>query len=291
MVFQRKHAFRSQRAEVREYKRRIIASGISASLILILAVLVWYGTRRTEVTLAHIAVSGGTTVSHDAIRSKADSVLSGSYALLIPRRFAYLYPHDELVAAINSVPRVHGATIERTSHQELKVTFEEYMPYALWCDAFAYSSSTPASCLFVDDRGYAYADAPPLLGETLVRFIIEGRMPEVGVFVHEQGSLERLKDLAQAIFENHEHRLRGITETKDKDLTLHLSGDIDVLIRKDADVDAIFTTIESLLSAPEFIDVPLEGFEYIDLRFGNKVYVKQRGAGEVEDTTASTTPQ
>lgn len=276
---------------MRDNKRRIIASGFSAFLILVLASLVWYGTRRPEVTITDLSVTGGTTVSHDAVRAKADSVLSGTYALLVPRRFSFMYPHEELVLALNSIPRVHDAEVERTSRNELSITFEEYVPYALWCDTFVYSSSTPASCLFVDDRGYAYADAPPLLGETLVRFVVEGKEPEVGIFVHEPVSLERLKDLAQAIFENHAHRLRGITETKDGDLTLHLSGDVDVLMRKDADVDAVFSTIESLLSAPEFKEIPLEGFEYIDLRFGNKVYVKQRGVGETEGLATSTEPQ
>ncbi len=247
-------------------------------MVLLLGVGIWYGSRLPEVTIASVVVSGGETVSHEVVQKKAEMALSGSYALLIPRRFSYLVPYQDIITAINSVPRVHGASVIRSSRNELSISFEEYVPYALWCDRVLVGSSTPAHCLFVDENGFAYSEAPPLLGETLVRFVVEGKKPEVGVHVYDTEVLSRYRRFSDAISENHQNRLRAITETKDGDLILHLSGEVNILMTTSADIESIFQDIESVFLAKEFKGKALESFEYIDLRFGNKVYVRERGA-------------
>ncbi len=291
MVFEKKNTFRSRRREVREYRARLIASGVSAGVVLCIGLLVWYGARRPEVTISEINVSGGSTVSHEVVRDKIKSALSGNYALLIPHRFSFMYPQQAIVDGVNAIPRVHGATVIRSSRNELEVSFEEYVPYALWCDATPSADAPAPKCLFVDERGYAFAEAPPLLGQTLVRFITEERPPAVGAYVYDTATLLRYQHFVEAIAQNHEHRLSAITETKDGDFVLHLSGDVDLLMTKDADIQDIFDTLESMFESEEFKDLPLDSFEYIDLRFGNKVYVKKRGAGDEEPSdVASSTP-
>ncbi len=274
-MFESKRKFRSRRREVRELKRRIFVSSSIALCVLTLGVLVWYGARRPEVTIASVTVSGGETVPHDVVRAKAESVLTGTYGLLVPRTFSYLFPHDEIVDALNSIPRVHNAAVIRTSRTELAITYDEYVPYALWCDAVQTPSSTPA-CLFVDDRGYAYAEAPLLTGESLVRFVIDGRTPERNSYVYDTDTLRRYRAFAEALLTHKEHRLASIVETKEGDLMLHLSSNVDLLIRKDADIQDIFEKIESIFAAPEFKEDTLDEYAYIDLRFGNKVFLKER---------------
>ena len=275
MVFKR-NAFRRTKREARQNKRRMLVSGAVACVVLVVAVGIWYGARRPAVTIHAVTVSGGTTVPHEVIEKKVESTLSGSYALLIPRRFSYGFPRDEIVEAINSIPRVHGASVVRASRNELAVTFEEYEPYALWCDSVPTGSTTP-SCVFVDETGFAYAPAPSLNGESMMRFVVEGRMPESGVNVYDAETVRRYRMLSDAIAERHSHRLRLITETKDGDLILHLNNSTNILMAKDSDIEDVFAHIESVFQTEEFKDVALENLEYIDVRFGNKVYVKERG--------------
>lgn len=288
MAFRRKQAFRSGRRKTRTDVRRALVSGVFAFSLLVVSLSIAYLTRLPKVTITTVSVSGGTTVAPESVRAKVDSTLQGTYALLIPRRFSYLYPKDEIIAAVNAIPRVHSASVVRASRQELQVTFKEYLPYALWCDSFERTAAGAPSCLFVDAAGYAYAEAPALSGETLLRFVVEDRAPKIGEHVHDPQDLEHLAALADAIRERHGERLLGITATKDHDLTLHLSGGTSILMTTETEADEAFTVIESLLAAPEFGGLKLEDFEYIDLRFGDKVYVKKRGAdteGAVEAAT------
>lgn len=283
----KKNTFRSRRKEIRLYRKHFLVSGSVACGVLLLGVLVWYGARRPEVTVTAISVSGGDTVSHDVIQNKVESVLSGTYAFLIPRRFSFLLPKQEIANAIDAIPRVHNASVVRTSRNTLAVSFDEYVPYALWCDSVKETATSTSSCIFVDEQGYAYADAPALFGETLVRFVIEGRKPEKGAHVYDAKTLTHYQSFSDAIASHHQHRLRAITETVDGDLTLNLSGDVNLLIAKDANIQTIFENIESILQSDTFKGKPFESFEYIDLRFGNKVYVKERGAGEEGGATTT----
>lgn len=288
MIWGKKQKFRSRKKEIRHYRAHLIISGTGACLVLLLAVAVWYGARRPEVTIASVTVSGGTTVPHELIEDKIKSVLTGTYALLIPRRFTYLLPYHDLTEAVNSIPRVHDASVVRSSRNELAVTFEEYVPHALWCDSVATDARATPVCLFVNDQGLAYAEAPSLLGETLLRFIVEERKPAKGTSVYDTDTLQKYTAFSNAISEHHKHRLRAITETKDGDLILHLSGGVNILITKNESIQDAFEKIESLFEAKEFQGKTMEEFEYIDLRFGNKVYVREWGAGDEATTTVST---
>jgi cell division septal protein FtsQ len=275
-MWKRHATFRSPKSASRVFKKRMIASGMGALAMLTLAVGVWYGARRPEVTIASVSVSGGSTVPHEQVEEKVIAALSGNYALLIPKRFSFLYPKEAITDAVNTLPRVHNAAVARESLTQLSVTFEEYTPYALWCDSAA-TSTAAESCLFIDSEGFAYAEAPPLRGETLIRFVVDGRLPERGVHVYDRETLQKYHLLVEAIEARHEHHLRAMTETKDGDVLLHLNQGVDLWITRDANIEEVFENLESILQAPEFVDRPLESFEYIDLRFGNKVYVKERG--------------
>lgn len=273
------------------YRKHLFVSGGIAFLVLILSVAVWYGARRPEVTITEVEVSGGSTVPLEAVRTKAESLLSGTYALLIPRRFSYLFPKTEIIDAIDSMPRVHSTSVVRDSRNKISVTFDEYVPYALWCNAIATNASATPACIFVDDQGFAFATAPALYGETFVRFAIEGRGPVVGEHVYDPETLAHYRSFAEAIATYHHSRLASIFETKDSDLMLSLSSGVTLMITKDADIQSIFENIESILLSEKFKSTPLESFEYIDLRFGSKIYVKEWGAGDEESPVEEALPE
>lgn len=275
MLPKRKTPFRSRRSKKRQHRRHIIKSTVVAILVVIFFVSVWYGARRPEFTITSISVEGGETVPYDLIEKKANDMLVGAYVLLIPKRFTYLYPHDRIVKAVESIPRVKKARVIRITKNELNISFEEHMPDALWCDSVSTSSSTPSRCLFVDEFGYAFSLAPNLRGGALVRYITEISEPTIDEFVLPQSTLLIFKRFAEALAERHSMRIHAITLTKDNDLIFNLNTGADILINKDSDIQAVFDNLESILSSEEFGSLAPGDFDYIDLRFGNKIYVKE----------------
>ena len=152
------------------FKKQLFFGVLRLVGIVVFFVFVYHVTRLSAVTLEEVTVAGGETISHDEIRNRVTDELQGTYFLIIPKRFVVLYPHDRIIAVLEKIPRVHNIEIKRTSLTAIDVTFEEYIPHALWC----MSLSEDQTCYFMTDDGYAFAPAPRLNGGTLTRHNIEG---------------------------------------------------------------------------------------------------------------------
>ena len=133
--------------------------GIIALIVVAgLAYGVWYVTRLPMFTIASVEVSGGETITHEVIHERVEEALEGSYAFVIPKRFVYFYPHEEIAEAVRQVPRIKDVAVTAENRTTLSVTFDEYIPHALWCE-----SLEAHVCTFITDEGYSFAGAAPSL--------------------------------------------------------------------------------------------------------------------------------
>lgn len=270
--------------------RRHIFVGVSICvLVLIFAVSIWYGTRLPAVTIASISVEGGETIQSDTVRTVAQNALDGSYLKLIPYRFTFFYPQDSVAHAITAIPRVKSAVITRDS-KNLSVTFTEYVPYALWCTAL---DDTPR-CYFLDETGYAFAPGPRLQGGTLVRHFFEdaGALEKKQVFDPE--AFSQMHTFLHRLTGELSLRITDVLYTNDGDVKLSVNGGGELLFRNGESYEVLFTNLASILSSDEFKHIEPGNFKYIDLRFGNKIFVNEKMEPDIPATTteaaATSTP-
>lgn len=257
----------------------LLCAGIAAGVV--------YGTRLRTFNISTVTVTGGVTVDLAAVERKVQSALDGSYFFLIPRRFSYTYPHDSIVSAAKEVTRVQDVVVERTG-TALSVIVTEYMPYALWCKSID-SVEGDSHCLFVTEEGWAFAPAPSLRGAILLRYATEGREPQVQTMLAPADYMKATRDFAAALAEKHGLSVSAIVETPDGDVRYRLRGGGELLLKRDADIGDVLGNLGALLSSDEFKHISTDGFVYIDLRFGDKVFVKE-SKDEIEQTgSASTT--
>ncbi len=260
--------------------RHIIIGVMVVSFVSLLVLSVWYGTRISAFTIKEISVTGGETIPSETVVSKIDEALTGAYLGLIPKRFTFMYPHEAVASAVDSFERIKSFTLERTDFETLTVTFEEYMPDALWCD------DGDTTCVFLDDTGFAFTAAPSLKGGALLRFEKIGMTPVSGVQTFTPDEYQATHELVSLLKERGWFVSRAeIDAAADAYLLLVPSGELKVSLK-----DEPLTVVDNLmtvLSAPEFLHIEPGNFEYIDLRFGNKVFVKEFKT--VEADLASTT--
>ena len=74
----------------------------------------------------------------------------------------------------------------------------------------------------------------------------------------------------------------GITPTEiafieDPDVELYLKDETKILFSKDIPLSRVLDNLLSVLNSDAFEENSTLNLEYIDLRFGNKVYYKERG--------------
>lgn len=264
------------------YILQIILGVLVVSLVAGLVWSVWYVTRLPGQTISQVVVEPGPTVSTVVVKEIVEETLEGTYAALIPRRFKHLYPQHQIVKEVETIPRIEQAVVERDG-TELHVSFEEYLPYALWCkEALDY-------CLLVDEVGYAFEEAPPMVGGSMVRFVNEEAIVALGQTLAKQSALDSILEFTGLLKLNFGFRTRVVTLKSSGDIYYTLQGGAVLRTGFEHTNQETLKNLSTILESEEFKHLEPDNFQYIDLRFGNKVYVNEElFIDEVASTTTAT---
>jgi len=242
---------------------------LSIAIVALVLYGVWHGTRWERLTIDSIQVSGGETIDHQKVEEIVRERLVGTYLGLVPKRFAWFYPQAEISASVGELERIHDVSVFRNGPKEIQVTFDEYLPKALWCD-----NQEEENCLFVDKNGFAFAPAPQLSGGSFIRLMTIGRTTEVGEMVLDAEGLNFVEELIRELAEENWFVSKvEIDQASDAFIQIVDGGELKVSLK-----DAPANIVENLLvvlASTEFDDIQPGNFKYIDLRFGSKVYVNE----------------
>ena len=274
----------------RQTKRHLlwhfVYGGIAIAIVSLVLYGVWYVTRLSYFTISHVEVMGGSTVDAELVRAEVLKELSGNYAFLIPKRFTYFYPHTDIVARVQSIPRISQVEVVRSAKDTLTVTFSEYTPHALWCSG---EEREVSSCIFLSQSGYAFATAPSLEGSAFIRYITEDREPETGTQLFEYERMQSTEAFIEALEAELGFRAHQVIITSADDVTYVLTGGGSILVTGTMSVQETFDNLHSVLASPEFSHLKPGEFEYIDLRFGSRVFVKEEVTVPLAKESATTT--
>ncbi len=241
---------------------------------------VWHGTRISVLTIDEVLVSGGETISHSAVASDVSALLEGEYMRFVPRRFAWTYPETEILATLNQIDRVKDPQISRDG-RTLFITLAEYKPVALWCDA-----TSTTTCAFIDSDGYAFALAPQLTGGAFVRYVQVGQPVATGEGFAQHDDFALLRELVTLLGQS-DWPVAAIELDQARDAFVYLAGGgelkVSLLLMP---VDTI-DNLQTVLSTEQYRHLVPNNFVYIDLRFGNKVFVSEFGVPVVESAVVA----
>jgi len=268
-------------------KRMLIKQLLIGFLVLSLATLfmggLWYGTRLEKLTINKISITGGQTISHVEIKQKTEALLVGNYLGLIPKRFIWWYPHEAIFNTISDIPRIKNLVINRVSGTEIGINFEEYFPDALWCN-----TANEEQCVFIDSFGYAFGEAPKLSGDTLLRYSSLEAKPAIGTFFLDSAKLAEITKFIMLLKSIPNFTISSVQIDAVDDVFYILSAGGELKASLLVPAETVFANLQSILEAKEFSHLRPGNFQYIDLRFGNKVYVNDNPI-PLATSTATTT--
>lgn len=255
-------------------------------LLLFLAVggAVWYGSRLESLNIVKINVVGGDTVPHDEVKAIVERELKGTYYRVVPKRFSWTYPEERILSSVESVSKIKEARLTRPDNKTLEVYFVEYNPVALWCE----TRDSLEGCIFLDDAGYAFVPAPPLRGNAMPRYYNK-EIPKEG---QNPFSYEFIKDtlrFTKLLRQNFNFVAHGIEKVGLEEVLLDITGGGQIKVSLRQPIDLTFENLRVLLESDEFVHISPGNFEYIDLRFGDKVFVNEVEEVIDEETNATST--
>lgn len=226
-----------------------------------------------------VELSGGVLVGHTDMQDEVLGFLSGSYVWLFPKNNAFLYPHDALETHLSEYfKRIDTVKVSLKNLRTLSVVITERKPEALWC-----GTEGSEHCYFMDNHSTIFAESPSFSGDAYFKYYgdlaVEGvNGPLGGQYIASSTQFAELHLFVENI------RTLGLrpeylaasntgTTTPVEQFTLMVSNGGKIYFDRREPLEQLFENLKALLRTPALADA-WGRVEYIDLRYGNKVYYK-----------------
>ncbi|QQG45156.1 MAG: FtsQ-type POTRA domain-containing protein [Candidatus Sungiibacteriota bacterium] len=248
-------------------------AGVSVLFILLVSSL-FYLARLPNWQVANFSFSGLKTLDQNMLQKKVMKILEGNYALIIPKRSFFFVNSDKLSKAVlNDFPNIQSVSVTKKFPDSVKIAVEERELWGIFC-AKAVKKDVAAQCVYVDKTGFAYEQAPDSAGFLITRINTEGFSPEVPSQILEPPLTERMLFLAEELRKNLGLEVIGYELSKKvpREIWVVTSEGFKIYFNKDDDWVNAFRVLKTVLD--EEIKDKRPQLDYIDLRFGNKVFYK-----------------
>ncbi len=234
------------------------------------------------VTIRNIEVAGTVSVSPQEIATTAQQFLTGRYFFTVPRASIFFYPKDAIVESIlRSFPRAERIAVGFKNFHTIGISITEHQAAALWCQGEALTSAKSGGevCFLLDSNGFIFAPFSPLGGEASKFMKFYSASPKENPIKQTYSSTEYFhsllgfaKDLASIGFS-----VSLFRERPDADFEVQLLGGQRLIFGRDANFASIINNFQTIVSDPSFSGTSgLSKVDYIDLRYGNKVFYKTK---------------
>ncbi len=267
MLQKRKFLLQSDRLVQKKKRKRIIILVLFILFIIALCVGFYIFLRLPFLNIRNINVTGTEALDKDAIKAKAEESLSGTSYLIIPKSNLFLYKKGELQKKLeDEYPRIKDVTLDVRGNS-LNINIVEKKAFALWCSD---------TCYFMDESGNIFSSAPDFNGTVYKKFYggIDG--DPVGKNLLSKDALSKIKTIYDE-FDSYKVVISRIDVVSPKEVKLTSIYGVEFLINLEKDSTETVDNIQTILTADRFKDsLPrLKGIQYIDFRFGSKVFFKK----------------
>jgi len=268
---------RPRRSSPLRTKRRRMRA-IVAALVLVAGAVLAYGVHfisyASPLSIQKIEVTGVKKIEPTIISSYVDSLLNDGSFHYLSRRNIFLYPKSVIEQGIiASFPRVKSARAYRPSAvgQNLVIAITEREPFALWCaaedDCYALDEEgfvfTTAATTTHGDFATAYTFTGDIEGAPIGQKLIPGQLPSVlallRIFQQETNLVPTRVDILP-----------------EQDFWVTVGQDFYVKASFGQEPETLARNLDLVLSS-EALRERIAEIEYVDLRFGNRVYYKMKG--------------
>jgi cell division septal protein FtsQ len=250
-----------RRGQVKNFFRLIIKIAIPIFLVTILIIFL----RADIVQINEIQVVGNQKITKTEIENLAHQMTQGSYLWLVPRSNILFFDEKALAQKIETAfPRIERVTVSKGLARDLEVSIIERQGDFGWCQ-------TDNSCYLMSKNGLIFLEAKP--EEIAGKLIFKGQVTGDPLWQN-FASQKMLNDYLNTVTVLNGKQLQVSSidvESADKSVFHTNLGDI--FLNPEDDLALGVANALFLLEEVRTKN-PTAKFNYIDARFGNKVFYK-----------------
>lgn len=268
-----------EKPKLRRRRRRQVVSVVVGLIIVALLVSLGWIATTSKLMISSVKVSGAVAVSPAEVKNLVETVLAGKYFYIFPKRHIFWYPQQELEKKLSEqFSRIDSINISRQGFNEIEVKVKERMPLVLVC---------AERCFFADRSGLVYAVAPTFSKPVYLIWDTGSSTPSVGSKVGEPGAFDFIELIAgyfDEVFAG-----RGLGNWQATRVVSLAEGDYKIVFSEaetGKTLPVLVANSEAPTSSAKNLDLALgqilgtstprllPSLEYLDLRFGKKVFYK-----------------
>lgn len=279
----RKTPLVSEKLILQRRKRRTFFISVFSLIISVLSVLIFFVFRATPLFIENVEVLGNKIVDRERIEEVVLPLLNEHYFIVFPKKNRLIYPKQEIEMRIRkAVGRVENVSLE-VSGKTLFIEIVERGSFALWC------KEKKENCYFLDSTGLIFSHAPAFSDG--VYKIFEGMIfdtePLGKQFLNEE-LLSLNEEISHILSEvNFDVYRIKINTLRDTEFILKNGPMIKIDLTKSATTTK--DTLKTLFASQEFkkISSDFKNLDYIDARFGSKIFFKSLKMNQSAASTMS----
>ena len=270
--------------ELKKRRRKAVLNKILLSLLglVIVFFLFTYLSHLKNLNIVEIRVVSDGVVGPEEIKETVKGEITGKYLYLFPKTNILIYPQSSIKDELQSkFKRIKSVDLSIEDNKTLFINITERVAKYTWCgDTPVLGAELPREeCYFLDEEGYIFDVAPYFSGEVYFKFFGIPTSEDNYFFKQNFRQLASFKDALVKL---------GLKPTS---LYVASDGDVEVtllpgssattlpkiIFKLDADMQNIKENLDTALKTEPLksdFKKKYSSLEYIDLRFGNKVYSK-----------------
>jgi hypothetical protein len=250
--------------------------------VLVLVVL-WGGivaiSRMNQFQIKNVIISGNTVTDGAAVEDLVRSELKDTYLGMFPKANSFLFPKKNIkFVVLSEFPRIEQVEVSRTDLSTISVTVSERKPKALWCEGVTpfLTGQSISDCYFLDGNGLIFSRAPDFSRNVFVRYMGNISTTTTIGGVYGGGHFSEYTFFIQSLLVEHVTVTDMIT-LPNGNRELYLSSGVKILFDNRQDLSVVLANIKLLIEKDDLgLLSATPKFEYVDLRYGNKIFYKSK---------------
>lgn len=266
----RRFTVRSQVEKARRRRRALII--ISGILFIVLVVFSIWALRHERFLINEVIVQNETSINDAVFESLVERETEGSYLFLIPKRNAFILPKEKIVDKTEAIsPEIASVEVSVDDFRKVTVEIKDRVPYSIWCGL----DSVNNNCFFADRKALIFEKSPNFSYDPFPVFAVHFKNDPLGKKFLEAATYQNILSFYDFLDGLELNPSRVIV--KNDSLSAELSTG-SLIIFDPENLEKTAQNVKALLSPNE---LGREGFdfgqaEYVDLRYGNKVFWKPK---------------
>ncbi len=276
-----------QREEYLKKKRnkKLIRYGIVIFLVSLIVGVTAYLSHRQEFRISKVTLSGGILVTEEEVQRETLQYLAGSHLLLFPKDNAFWYSKKGIKEHLKETfKRIDTIDVRLEGLKTVVIDITERKHFAMWCEGeprnteAVFEDGTEGSkgdpCYFLDQNGTVFAEAPSFSGDAYFKYYGLLNENPIGKEFMDSSSFAELS----AFVETMKHlgvQPRSLFAKGEGEFSLFIFGGGEIYFDTKESLIRTADNLRTLLRSPT-LATSTRGLpvEYIDLRFGNKLFYK-----------------